>query len=136
MKKQTKEELIAYRIKRAKGSIQSVKLLIDKDIDGNLSANRLYYAAFYSVIALLAQKGIEYKSHKGVKTALSNFYIKTGLINGLFGRMFTELFEMRQEGDYEDLSDVPIEVIRPYIEQVEQFIEVVERILTENTEGI
>jgi uncharacterized protein (UPF0332 family) len=132
----TKEELTQYRIKKARDTVNTARQLAEKTDDGNSIANRLYYAAFYCVISLLAKEEIDYKSHKSVKTALSNFYIRTGLIDSFFGAMYGKLFDMRQGGDYEDYFDISLEKIKPYIEQVEKFIEVVEQILTENTEGV
>ena len=131
----TKEELIQYRIKKARDTFNTARHLAEKSDDGNSIANRLYYAAFYCVISLLAKEEIEYKSHKSVKTALSNFYIRTGLLDNFFGAMYGKLFDMRQGGDYEDYFDISLDKIKPYIEQVEQFIVAVEGLLTENTEG-
>ncbi len=131
MKKPTKEDLVKYRIERAKETLASSIILIKHDITGNSVANRLYYASFYGVMALLINKDIEYKSHKSVKTALSNFYIKTNLIESSFASMYNKLFDMRQQGDYTDFVDIKIETIKPYIERVEQFIEIIEKLLAE-----
>ena len=72
----TKAELIQYRIGKAKKTLNSAKLMLQGESDGSSVANRLYYVCFYCVIALLAQKDIDYKSHKSVKTALSHLFIK------------------------------------------------------------
>ncbi len=61
-----KDENIAYRIKRARETYKDAKVLYEMG-SLNSSINRLYYAAFYSTIALLLDKNIEVKSHNGVK---------------------------------------------------------------------
>ena len=132
MSEYTKEELIQYRLKKAQQTFETAKHIEQFEIAGNSIANRLYYAAFYCVNALLAHKEIDYKSHKSVKTALSNFYIRTGLIDSSYGEMYNKLFEMRQNGDYSDYYDVSLETIKPYIERVSEFIKVVEKILAES----
>ena len=48
----TKEELINYRISRAKDTLDDAQILADKG-KWNSAINRLYYAAYYAVIALL-----------------------------------------------------------------------------------
>lgn len=47
----TKEDLIKYRIIRAKDTLDDAHILADKE-KWNSAINRLYYAAYYAVIAL------------------------------------------------------------------------------------
>lgn len=135
MKKYTKEEVIQYRIKQAKEAFKTAKHDFTGGMIGNSVANRLHYACFHSITALLAKEEIEHKSHKSVKTTFAELYIKTKLLDTSFSKMYNKLFDYRQKGDYTDFVDILSEDIEPYIEQVEKFIEVVERILNENTEG-
>lgn len=52
MTEQEKSELVTYRIQRAKETLKEVDILIDNQF-WTTSINRLYYACFYAVSALL-----------------------------------------------------------------------------------
>lgn len=62
--------------------------------------NRLYYAAFYGVCAALIERHKTYKKHSGVRAAFHREFVKTGLIDTEYGKLYDQLFEDRQEGDY------------------------------------
>jgi len=68
----TEEErktIVAYRLERAKESLLDVHFSIQNNRWNN-AANRLYYACFYSAIALLINDGHETRTHNGVRTLL------------------------------------------------------------------
>jgi uncharacterized protein (UPF0332 family) len=71
-----KKENIKYRILRARETYQDAIFLLERG-STNSSINRLYYAAFYATVALLLSKGIEVKSHTGVKQKLGEEEITT-----------------------------------------------------------
>jgi len=54
------KELIKYRISRAKETISEVHSLIELGYY-NTAINRIYYACFYAVNALLINKGLSAK---------------------------------------------------------------------------
>lgn len=54
----TKDDLINYRIERAFNTLKTAKTLANSG-DWNAVANRLYYACFYAVLALLAKNDID-----------------------------------------------------------------------------
>lgn len=74
------ETIIKYRLSRADESIIEAKLLA-VDNHWNTVANRLYYACFYSVIALLHKKGITTKSHSGARIQLNKEFVKTNILD-------------------------------------------------------
>jgi uncharacterized protein (UPF0332 family) len=47
-----KDDLVKYRLERAKKTLEDAQLLIESK-RWNSAINRLYYSAFYAVIALL-----------------------------------------------------------------------------------
>ena len=77
----TNEErsLIAYRMSRATESIEEAKLLFDS---GHINSyvNRLYYACFCAVSALLLTKNISTNKHGHLRSLLHKEFVKTGLI--------------------------------------------------------
>ena len=66
----------------------------------NGAANRLYYAVFHAVSALLIHDAHLVKSHKGAGVQFNQYYIKTNRIDPQYGELFGRLEDMREEGDY------------------------------------
>jgi uncharacterized protein (UPF0332 family) len=62
--------------------------------------NRLYYASFYAVSALLMDHELSFKKHSGVRAAFHQHFVKPGLLERKWGKLYDQLFEDRQEGDY------------------------------------
>ncbi len=122
------KDLIKYRIERAKETFEDAKLLAEKH-RWNSAINRLYYAAFYAITALLLKENHKSTTHNGVKTKFSEQFIKTGLFPTELGRIYSQLFTWRQKGDYADLFDFTEEKVTPYFEPVEKLIELVEKSL-------
>jgi uncharacterized protein (UPF0332 family) len=99
-----KLELVNFRIKKAKETLQEIDVLVENKYWNN-TVNRLYYACFHAVTALLAQYGIDSKTHSGVQNQLSLHFVKANIIDKETGKFFATLFEMRQAADYEDLFE-------------------------------
>lgn len=72
----TKNDPINYRLARAKETFEDARLLAEKQ-RWNSGINRLYYAAYYAVTALLLNGGFQTTTHNGVKTKFSEHFIKT-----------------------------------------------------------
>jgi len=120
--KYSKNDLISYRLKRSLESIQEAKLLAAEG-HWNATANRLYYAAFYAVNALLIQEDISARTHSGIKTSFYKNFIKSGILGLDFARIYDELFDKRQEGDYRDFMLFKKEDIMPMIGKTAAFVE-------------
>lgn len=124
----SKQDLINYRIKRAKESIEEAKLLLsNKHL--NACINRLYYACFYIVIALHLKYNVSAKSHSGVKSMFSSHFIKTEKISKEYGKLYSLLFDQRQKGDYDDYVTFEAEKVKSLIKQASDFIEHIETLL-------
>ncbi len=124
MKTENRDDYINYRIRRAEESLDDALILMERG-KWNGVVNRLYYASFYAIIALLLKNDIETRSHDGVRTQFGLHFVKTGKINKKYGKLFTKLFDYRQKGDYGDLYDYDENVVFPLIEQVRDFINVI-----------
>jgi uncharacterized protein (UPF0332 family) len=123
-----KETIIKYRIDRALETLEEAKILSIGN-HWNTVANRLYFACFYIVIALLFKNSFRTKSHSGARTTFSNEFIKTGLVIKDLGVLYGNLFNKRQEGDYEDVKIFTKEEIEPLISEVEKFIIVIRELI-------
>ncbi len=104
MKDIDKEAYIRYRIERAFDTYE-VAILLYNNLKWNSAINRLYYSCFYAVSALLFKEGINAKSHSGIKSMFYLNFIKTKIIDVEFGKLYSDLFDWRQKGDYGDFFD-------------------------------
>lgn len=123
-----KEQNIKYRIQRAKETYQDAIFLFEK---GSLNSciNRLYYSAFYAVIALLLANDIEVKSHNGVKQKLGEEFITKGKLSKIHAKTFNLLSDFRHKGDYDDLFDFEVELVERLLSPVKELIDSIEKIL-------
>jgi uncharacterized protein (UPF0332 family) len=126
MKIQDKNDYINYRFQRARETYEEA-LILAREEKWNAVINRLYYACFYAVIALLLKNHIETQSHDGVRTQFGLNFIKTGIIDREYGKLFSKLFDYRQKGDYGDMFDFDEELTKPLLDHVKSFIGVIEK---------
>src|ERR1035437_10221983 len=124
-------DYIKYRIQRATETLNDARLLAENE-RWNSSLNRLYYACFYAVSALLYSHSIEAKTHKGVRIKFMSEFIKTGLFEKDFGKLFSDLFDWRQEGDYSDFISFDKDLTMPLINKSEEFITLIRAFLKSN----
>ncbi len=89
----------------------------------------MYYACFYAVSALLASDKIDVSSHSGVRQKFGENYVKTGKIDRDLAKHFTELFEKRHKGDYNDFYDYDEETVLRMYPVSKRFIEEIVNIL-------
>ena len=119
--KHTKIDYINYRITRAEEALKDAKTLAEIE-SWNSCVNRLYYACFYVVSALLLDLDIQPKTHKGIKINFLKHFIKSGKIDKYFGKLYSDLNDWRGEGDYADFIDFDKEMVLPLIPETEKFI--------------
>jgi hypothetical protein len=124
----TLADLIQYRIDRAYETLADARLLADNN-SWNSCINRLYYASFYVVNALLLKNNIRTHTHNGCKTKFHSEFIKTGLVDKNIGKLYSELFDNRQEGDYADFIFFNREMALPLIEGTENLVKEIEKLL-------
>ncbi len=125
----SKKDLVNYRIARAKDTFDDAMILAEKE-KWNSTINRLYYATYYAVIALLLDSDFKPTTHNGAKSNFSEFFIKSGKIDSRYGKIYSQLFTWRQKGDYDDLFDFQKDKVIPYFEPVSDFISLVEKMVT------
>lgn len=118
----SKKDLVKYRLQRAFETYEDALLLAGSK-KWNSAMNRLYYASFYAVSALVLLENQTAYSHNGVKIFFSEKFIKTGRLELSDGKLFSQLFTWRQKGDYDDLFDFDEKTVSPYLEPVKNFIE-------------
>lgn len=126
----TKEErtIIEYRLKRSYEAIEEAKLLFETD-HINSYVNRLYYACFYAVSALLLTKNISTSKHGQLRSLLHREFVKTGLISYDLGKHFDLLFNSLQKSDYFDLVEFKADDVAGWMSATNEFVIKVENII-------
>ena len=121
-------EFVKYRIEKARESIKAAEVLINNNLWGSV-INRLYYACYYAINALLAVNDIEVKTHAGLKSQFSLNFIKTEKIDKRFGELFSDLFDWRYQGDYSDFFQLDEKTIVSLVNPVKEFVDTVENLI-------
>ena len=124
------EDYIKYRISRANETIEEVQTHIDNKF-WNTAINRMYYACFYAIGALLAKHKIEVSSHPGVRQKFGEHFVKTGKFDKTLAKHFTELFDKRHKGDYNDFFDYDEETVLRLYKPSQELIKQIELLLTD-----
>src|SRR3972149_8152714 len=94
-------DLVRYRLARAEETLAEARLLAERN-HWNAAVNRLYYACFYAVLALFAQRGLTSSKHSGIRSLFNIHFVKTGRLSKEMASTYNDLFERHQEGDYDD----------------------------------
>lgn len=92
-------ELVNYWWSKAEESLSSARRELEADSYG-FAVNRLYFTLFYAASAALLKQGHSYKKHSGVRAAFHRKFIKKGVLEIQWGKLYDQLFEDRQEADY------------------------------------
>lgn len=123
-----RDALVALRLKRAKETLDESKGNVEMFF-WRASLNRLYYACYYAVSALLVKNGYSARSHSGVIALLGLHFVTKGIISMEQGKLYKNLFEKRQSSDYDEWITIDEKDVLPLIEPAEQFIEMIEKLI-------
>ena len=91
------DDLIKYRLERAYETLADARLLANGG-RWNSCINRLYYASFYAVNALLIKNNFKTHTHNGCKSKFHLEFIKSGKLDRRFGKLYSDLFDWRSHG--------------------------------------
>jgi uncharacterized protein (UPF0332 family) len=122
------EDLVIHRRERAKETLRDAEILLEAN-RLHSSVNRIYYACFYAVTALLHTKGLSSSKHSGIRGLFNEQFVKPGKVDAELGRFYSHMFEFRQKSDYADFAEFEKEKVREWFEKAEQFIQEIDKII-------
>ena len=131
-----RREIVKYRLEK---SLRTYNEAVGSIANGYVetAANRLYYAAYYAVSALLVSYKYEASTHNGVIQMFGKAFIKSKVLERRYGTIFNQLFSLRMTGDYEDRRFLDIEEdVKPLIEPTKVLIDVVSVMAQEQMERL
>ena len=121
--------LIRYRLNEADASIDEAKVLLREGMSNRAVMNRLYYAMFYTVLALLQEKQLGTSKHIGAIAMFDKEFIKTGVFEKTMSKTVHRAFELRQKGDYMEEAEVSKEDIEEMLPKTIEFVNTVRAFL-------
>ena len=125
---QSRISLIRYHLERADEAMEEAALLSERG-HYNAAVNRLYYACFYAVQALLLKHHIAATTHAGVKSMLGLHFVSKGVISIEHGKTFNTLFEKRHSSDYEAFAYCDKTLVDDLTPLAEAFISQIKELL-------
>src|SRR5215813_4771458 len=126
--------LVQYRLDRAHEALTEAILLLDSG-HANTGVNRLYYACFYAVSALLLTKGLTGTRHSGLRTLFHQHVIRAGLLPLIQGQLYDRLFDQRQQSDYADLVHFDVDEVRSWCGEAQAFVDAVAALIQQALES-
>ena len=128
MTDEERQALVFNKVRRSKETWTEAKGIIENKY-WYAAANRMYYACYYMVSALLLKNGQSAHTHGGIIGLFGLHFVKTGIVSAEIGKFYSELYELRQTGDYDDWKTLSESDILPLIPKVEQFLGTIERLI-------
>lgn len=119
-----------YRLSQAEDSLKVAKMCYREEIFKD-AINRSYYAAFYSIKAVLALAEVDFKRHKDVIGYFNKTYVATELFTKDLGKKLGRLQQLREKSDYDDFFIVSRNDVENQIESAEQILREVKQYLSE-----
>ena len=116
--------LVQYRLERAREALAEAVVLLDSG-HANTAVNRLYYACFYAVSALLLTQGLTATRHSGLRMLFHQHVIRAGLLPLVQGQLYNRLFDQRQQSDYADLVHFEVDDVRSWRGEAQAFVDAV-----------
>lgn len=130
MNNEDRISLVKYRIGKAEETLKEIDILIKNEL-WNTAVNRIYYANYYAVTALLISQNIRAVTHTGVRLMLSLHFVKTDIIDRDLGKFYSYIFDMRHTADYSDYIDYDQNHVMPLIEPSKKLIKKISEILSQ-----
>jgi uncharacterized protein (UPF0332 family) len=126
-----KKDIIEYRRNKASDTIIDARILFERKRFFS-AVNRIYYALFYEVTALLGTKNISSPKHTGIKSLFFIHFIKTNIVDKEIGKFYSRMFDLRQDGDYDDFIVFEEEKVKTWLELAEKYIKILDQIISES----
>jgi uncharacterized protein (UPF0332 family) len=123
--------LVEFEIEKAHKLIEQFTILENAELWDTL-ANRVYYAVFHAVTALLIMNGLHAGSHQGVSVLFNKHFVKENLVDEKYGRLLARLENMREKSDYTCLFETTKEEVMPMIPQAKEMISIIENLINSN----
>lgn len=131
LKEQDRATLVVLGLEKSDKMLHEMDWLIEKG-SWSLAANRLYYALFHAVKALLISEAHPVGTHRGAVNQFSLYYVKTGIFTKDDCKLYSRLQQLREEGDYNCAIDVEQEDVENKVAPTKELIERIKQYVNNN----
>ena len=122
--------IVNREMEKAERTFEDV-LFCARESKWEAAANRLYYALFHAMSALLIKDGHQVKSHRGVMAMFGEHYVRTEIFSKKDGSLLSDLVIMRDNADYNCFFEADEEKLTPYIGPTKLLIEKIKKYISE-----
>jgi uncharacterized protein (UPF0332 family) len=122
LSQEERNAIVAYRTEKARMALDEIKKVMPLEV-WSIIANRMYYALFYAVSALLTKDSHPVNTHKGALSLVNQYYVKADILTKEDGHLFGQVFAFRQGSDYDDFIDATKEDVERLFPKVEVLVE-------------
>ncbi|HIJ66512.1 MAG TPA: HEPN domain-containing protein [Candidatus Hydrogenedentes bacterium] len=110
-----------FRLAQAEEALEDARILLGRArLQG--AVNRLYYACFYAVTALLFSERHAAARHKSLLLLFDRHWVGTARVPREMGRFFHRIFERRQRGDYGEKAAFQRGDVAAWLAETETFV--------------
>jgi len=122
-------EVVTYRLSRAREALDEADMLF-RAKHLNTYVNRLYYACYYAVSALLLTRGMSTSRYSQVRALLHRELVKPGTVPVEMGQHFDRLSASRQKADYTDFTRFKANEVASWLEQTGALVRHIETLVS------
>ena len=119
-----REALYLYRLRQAEETLSEAEKMLQEDFSSRSVINRAYYAMFYAALALFLKTDINIKTskHIGIISIFDKEFVKQGNIDKYYSKILHDAFDDRQEADYRELAEMPVEKSAEHVQHAKEFL--------------
>ena len=119
-----KQDLFQYRIGQAEETLSDAEKMLQENLSASSIVNRSYYSMFYGILALYIEQGINIKTskHSGIISIFDKEFVHTGKIDKDYSKILHRNFNLRQEGDYKELTKISQDDATRSVEDAKKFL--------------
>ena len=126
-------DYVKHRLARSAEALNEAEFLLKGGFSSGV-INRLYYACFYAVSALLFSEGYSSSKHSGIKSLFDRLWIKPKRLPSEMSKFYRDLFDNRQMGDYEETPSFDQADLATWLNDAKAFVDAISAWLRDNTD--
>ena len=131
LKEEDRHVLVALELEKADKTVGQMRYNMQGG-EWEMVANRLYYALFHAVCALLINDKHEVGTHRGAVNKFRLFYVKEGVFTNEEGKLYSQLQSLREDGDYNCSIDVDQDDVEGKVTPTLRLIEKIKQYIANN----
>ena len=108
-------------LSKAERAIRAAEALVQAD-ESDFAAGRAYYAMLYAAEALLFERGLQFRKHSAVHSAIGEQLVRRGLLDARFHRWLLDAFDVRIQADYGVDALITADEAKTLIAQAREFV--------------